>query len=155
MDGNNVSKDENYTSETATLTSSWRNFQDPETNVSSYSLDVFINDVFEQRFPGLGGEQLTDHSLSFHHGDYVKVQVTAINRAGSSVTVTSDGMRVDHTPPILIKLTSLKGTRYQQENDSLHFVWNFSDPESGIREYRAEVYEAFQGQYYTRLVMTY
>ena len=112
-DGDNVTDDVDYTSEAASVTSSWRDFHDWESGVQEYSMAVIVNDQLEKMISGLSNslETFTDHSLSLQHGDRVKVKVTATNRAGSSVAVVTDGMTVDHTPPQMVSLGSSTGSR--------------------------------------------
>ena len=140
-DGGNLTQDLDFTSETASLTASWGGFRDPETQVAFYSLSVFVNGHPERNVTGLNAEQFTDHSFSLVHGDAVQVEVTATNRASGSVAVSSDGLRVDHTPPDLISLGTAAGTPFQQSDASLHFRWEFRDPESGLAEYRYVVHQ--------------
>lgn len=136
VDGDDVSHDLNFTSETASVASSWTGFQDPETNIDFYTLSVLVNGVAEHNVTDYVAENFTDHAFNLGHGDEVKVKVKATNRAGSSVEVTSDGLRVDHTPPDLLYLSTADGTSFQQSDSSLHFTWNFEDSESGLAEYR-------------------
>ncbi|KAK7113965.1 hypothetical protein V1264_000110 [Littorina saxatilis] len=139
VDGDDLSHDLNFTSETASVASSWTGFQDPETNIDFYTLSVLVNGVAEHNVTDYVAENFTDHAFNLGHGDEVKVKVKATNRAGSSVEVTSDGLRVDHTPPDLLYLSTADGTSFQQSDSSLHFTWNFEDSESGLAEYRAVV----------------
>nr|KAG5700346.1 hypothetical protein BaRGS_029598 [Batillaria attramentaria] len=119
MDGEGLGRDVCCQSNADQICVQWEDFADPESNIGR-CVDV--------------------------HGDKVHVKVKATNRAGSDVTVTSDGMEVDHTPPVLQKLTTSDGGRYQKRDDKLDFVWKFVDEESGIAEYRSVVFEKFQGR---------
>ena len=56
----------------------------------------------------------------------------------------SNGMLVDLTPPQIINVSTRDGVSYQSEDDQLHFVINFNDPESGILEYRCVVFQDIQ-----------
>ena len=141
VDGGNLTHDLDFTSETASLTSSWSGFHDPESHVAFYTLSIFINGYLEHNVTHLKQEQFTDHSFSLVHGDAVQVEVKATNKAGSSVAVMSDGLVVDHTPPDLISLGTAAGTPFQQSDASLHFKWEFQDLESGLSEYRYVVHQ--------------
>ena len=81
-DGSDVSRDINYTSETATITTSWADFYDPESGLADYTLSVFVNDDLDKTFTGIssGLQEYTDHSFSLQHGDTVVVQLDARNR---------------------------------------------------------------------------
>ncbi|XP_070206105.1 uncharacterized protein [Littorina saxatilis] len=146
-DGNDVMHDVNYTSETATVTTSWIDFYDPESGLADYTLSVTINNNMEKTFTGISDnlEVFSDHSFSLEHGDSVVVTLQANNRAGGQVRVSTDGMLVDHTPPELVDLGTENRTLYQQSQDVLHFLMEFDDPESGVEEYRCVVFEAFHG----------
>nr|KAG5694401.1 hypothetical protein BaRGS_002255 [Batillaria attramentaria] len=120
-------------------------FYDPESGLDSYTLSVIVNSNVENVFQGLEREQFTEHSFSFHQGDRIQAQLQATNRAGGKVTVTSDGVLVDRTPPELLNLRAVNETKYQQRDDVLDFAWEFQDPESGIAEYRCTVFKFHQG----------
>jgi len=47
---------------------------------------------------------LTLHHFHLHHGDFVRVDVSATNRAGASTSETSDGFTVDMTDPNVLQL---------------------------------------------------
>nr|KAG5704401.1 hypothetical protein BaRGS_031107 [Batillaria attramentaria] len=147
-DGAMVTDDEDYTSETATVTTSWAGFYDPESGLAPYSLSVFINDELENTFSGIDIDKLqyTDHAFSLQHRDIVTAELQATNRAGSNVKVVSDGMLVDHTPPDLVYMATENKTRYQQRDDTLDLTWEFQDLDSGIAEYRCQILELFQGR---------
>ena len=51
---------------------------------------------------------------------------------------------MDLTPPVLLNISTLSGDVFQYYDDSLHFVWNFEDVESGIVEYRCIVFQEVQ-----------
>ena len=44
------------------------------------------------------------HHFHLHHGDFVRVEVTATNKADSSTTVTSNGVKIDLTEPKMSQL---------------------------------------------------
>ena len=48
------------------------------------------------------------HHFHLHHGDQVRTDITAVNRARSRVTVSSTGYRVDLTDPLLEALVDGK-----------------------------------------------
>ncbi|KAK7496780.1 hypothetical protein BaRGS_00011989, partial [Batillaria attramentaria] len=144
-DGDDVINDIDFTSETATITTTWSDFQDPESGLTPYSLSVFVNQQLDKVFTDINAETFTDHSLSIQHGDSVYAVLLATNRAGGSVSVASDGMYVDHTPPDLLYISTDNQTQYQTRDDVLHFIWQFEDPESGVAEYRCVISEQKNG----------
>ena len=44
------------------------------------------------------------HHFHLHHGDFVRVDVTATNKADSSTSVTSNGVKIDLTEPKMSQL---------------------------------------------------
>ena len=86
-DGNDVNNDVNYTSETATVTTSWADFSDPESGLADYSMSVVINGEVQKRFTGISEtlRVFSDHSLSLQHGDSVFVELQASNRCSCTV----------------------------------------------------------------------
>jgi len=47
---------------------------------------------------------LERHHFHLQHGDFIRVDVTAINRAETNCSVTSDGVTVDLTDPKMLHL---------------------------------------------------
>lgn len=91
-------------------------------------------------------QEIDDLSLSFSQGDHIYSHVTAINGAGLSVGMKSNGFIVDLTPPILKYIHDTNdGRSYQSDFQTLSYSWNFLDQESGIKLYRLTVYEIYQG----------
>nr|KAG5706492.1 hypothetical protein BaRGS_032885 [Batillaria attramentaria] len=125
-DGDDVNNDINFTSKTATITTTWSDFQDPESGLTPYSLSVFINQRLNKVFTDIEDETFTDHSFSLNHGDSVNavllatnsvdlhgvklkngaaysLAVTAVNRARISTAEESMGVIVDTTPPEVLE----------------------------------------------------
>ena len=44
------------------------------------------------------------HHFHLHHGDFVRVEVTATNKADSATRATSDGLKIDLTEPKMSQL---------------------------------------------------
>lgn len=44
------------------------------------------------------------HHFHLHHGDAVRVEVTAANKADSTTSATSDGLKIDLTQPKMSQL---------------------------------------------------
>ena len=81
-DGSDVIHDVNYTSETATVTTSWADFYDLESGLADYTVSVMVNKEVAKTFTGLSSSLgvFTDHSFSLQHGDSVVVELQANNR---------------------------------------------------------------------------
>ena len=145
VDGTDINADVDFTSETSMVSSTWTGFHDPETDIAGYSVSVYINNNLYQSSRNILGEQFVDYSAPLNHGDIVHATVTAVNRAGSKVTVASNGQTVDHTPPEVVRLTTAQAVPFQNDDTSLHFVWEFQDFESGLAEYRFSVVQLLHG----------
>ena len=71
------------------------------------------------------------------------VTIRATNGAGSSVTSTSDGVRVDTTPPVSerqpvhfdVEYSLSESVDYQSSNTTIYASWKFVDVESDIVDY--------------------
>ena len=145
VDGADVNNDVNFTSESSSVSAAWTGFSDPETDIASYTVQLYVNDQMRRTFPDLQEQQLIHNSAALAHGDRVHVTVTALNRGGGRTSVTSDGQTVDQTPPEVVQLGTVEGTPFQRDDTSLDFVWHFQDPESGVSQYRYAVLQRYQG----------
>lgn len=143
VDGDNISQDIDFTSETASVTCVWSDFMDPESGIESYSLSVLVNGDIRLSITGVTQQIFIDHSFNLLHGDEIRVEVQASNNAGSSISVITDGLRVDHTPPDLLRLSTFEDKPFQQDPTKLEFVWQYQDLESGVAEYRWVIYQHF------------
>ncbi|KAK3094096.1 hypothetical protein FSP39_024081 [Pinctada imbricata] len=145
-DGDIRGLDISYSSETAAKSCYWGNFSDPESGITKYDVAIFINHELEKSFDVGMKSDFLDHSVTLYHEDEVKFAVTATNGAGSTTVVSSDGFKVDHTPPemILLSVTN-SSSRYQTFSDRLVLQWQFRDRESGVKEYRYFIYEDKHG----------
>ena len=145
-DGEQPGQDISYSSATATKQCSWNDFEDMESNITGYSVTLFINGKMARNFNAGTSNIFSDHSITMHHGDEVEFLVTARNGAGSTTDVRSDGFIVDHTPPVMeLNYASHSGQKYQTSTTELNLQWMFVDEESGIKEYRYAVYETIHG----------
>ena len=139
-------EDMKYTSETVTKTCHWNGYLDPESGIDKYKVDVYINNELKDTFD-VGTEQnFEDKTISLEHNDRVYFSVHGINGAGLGKAADSNGFVVDHTPPIMTKLSDTENdVPYQSDNTTMHLRWSFKDDESGIKEYRTVIYETKEG----------
>ena len=66
------------------------------------------------------------------------VTLIAVNGAGGTTTMVSDGVTIDYTPPLAgVVIAGYNGnTEYVNFGDTMEAHWSgFSDPESGIKSY--------------------
>ncbi|KAK3092476.1 hypothetical protein FSP39_003379 [Pinctada imbricata] len=145
-DGDIPGLDISYSSETASKSCYWGNFSDPESGITKYDVAIFLNNELEKSFDISLNSDFLDHSVKLNHEDAVKFSITATNGAGSTTVVSSDGFKVDHTPPemILLSVTN-SSSKYQTYRDRLELQWQFRDRESYIKEYRYFIYEEKHG----------
>ncbi|XP_046375524.2 uncharacterized protein LOC124148470 [Haliotis rufescens] len=146
FDGADLLRDVEFSSETATIASSWANFTDPESHVPEYTMMVFVNDELKKKFHVGSVTSYTDHTMSTKHKDHVRVQVTAINGARLETPADSDGYLVDETPPNMIYIQDSQTGKYQSDSTHIGVKWYFTDEESGILEYRYTIFEKIGGQ---------
>lgn len=106
VDGSDITNDDNFTSEAATVTTTWDGFYDPESGIRDYAVSVRVNDEQDKRFPGLSGQldAFTDHSFSFSHLDRVTVELVTTNRYDSR----SDGVTGDMSEKSLLSVSLTK-----------------------------------------------
>lgn len=145
-DGEEYSVDIEFSSETAEFAASWKGFQDEESNIIYYTVDVFINGEESRSFNAGLQNTFKDFSMTFRQGDHVKTRVNAKNGAGLVTSSISSGFIIGLSPPVVQYVYSSKGRRKYQTDDSiLSLAWLFIDPESGIKSYRYRIYDSFQG----------
>ena len=140
-DGGNTLADMDFSSDTATVKSVWDGFEDPESNIADYSLNVFVNDQLHGIFQAGTDTSFTDHSIATKHGDRVHIMLEAENGAGLTVVKKTNGYILDETPPDIIHFDGMADLSYQSDDSTLHFGWEFADSESNLKEYRYIIYE--------------
>ena len=135
-----------YTSETVTKNCHWIGFYDPESGIDKYNVDVYVNNELKDTFDAKRNTVFEDKTISLEHGDRVHFSVHGVNGAGLSVNAESDGFLVDHTPPVMTDLSDEENNQpFQSNSTAMHLKWNFRDDESGIKEYRAVIFEMKEG----------
>ncbi|XP_013400547.1 uncharacterized protein LOC106166509 [Lingula anatina] len=147
VDGLNLNQNIDFSAETATVSSAWDGFYDPESGIDHYEVIVIVNNE-EVDFATLKKDQhFEEHTFSLEHGDTVKTIVRGKNGAGQMSAVTTDGYFVDLTPPVLNFISqSEEGLLYQSSDSYIYARWQYDDQESGILEYRVTVFQSYHGQ---------
>ena len=112
-------------------------------SVNQYLRNVAVDHIFDvQNFVDIGLDTVaTSNNLSLSHNRTYYVTVRATNAALRCVSTHSQAILVDLTPPhpgiITVGLETNLGASYIQEVDEVRVTWrDFSDPESGISEYK-------------------
>ncbi|CAH1794764.1 unnamed protein product [Owenia fusiformis] len=151
-DGLDANVDKNFTSAAASVLANWNGFNDPESEVISYSLavykqrpsdsdDVYTEDILIHEGESIGGNvsQIEWHHFHHHHGDYIYVEMNTTNGANTSINTKSSGTRVDLTSPevryIGDGLVPGENAMFSSSLTELAANWLFSDTESGIEYY--------------------
>ncbi|WAR20773.1 DNER-like protein [Mya arenaria] len=150
MDGDSLRKDRQFQADDHIICAQWIDFYDPESGI-----DKFLW--------GVGTSQQMDDIVAFHnltrydksscspanlqHKHIYYSTVLAYNNALNSKTSnsSSDGVLVDITPPLAGSVADGKrgdpAQKYSSETVSKFANWHgFHDPESGIQNYRVDVF---------------
>ncbi|XP_046580894.1 uncharacterized protein LOC124288421 [Haliotis rubra] len=146
QDGADIANDVEFSSQIATIESTWANFTDPESHVQEYTMVVYVNDELKKTFHIGSMTSYTDHTMDTKHKDYVRVQVTATNGARLETQAESNGYLVDETPPNMMYIQDSQTGKYQSDSSHLGFKWHFTDEESGILKCRYTIFEKIGGQ---------
>ncbi|XP_070573951.1 uncharacterized protein [Ptychodera flava] len=160
-DGLNPDEDVVFSSEPSTVSANWDGFSDPESDIKEYSVTVWRKhaDTDNATYPTTiihESESVSSSSnfINWHHfhlreGDFVYVELDAINNALSGTDVSTDGIIIDLTEPVLYFVgdgrTPGIDQRFTASTNQLSANWRFQDAESGIDHYKLSVYETFGG----------
>ena len=133
------------------LRGAWR-CDDPETGTPDVEWGVKAVDkvtgsaaIVNEYVSSQGATQAATADVVLTHGTQYLWSVIATNRAGSSVTVDSDGVTIDSTPPVAGRVRDIAEPASDDGSDmqftsvtvSLAASWDsFGDPESGIATYQ-------------------
>ena len=146
FDGSTVNSDIRYQNDTTSLSCTWKNFTDKESQIFMYTT-CFSNDgencdVSVAHKVGAAVDRSMATGLRLADSSTYYAVVSAINGAGLGFTVTSDGVTVDTTPPTAGYVYDGKGHDIDciWINKSLHVSWSsFYDDQSGVVNYEFAV----------------
>ena len=135
-----VQDDGQYTGSETQLHGKW-SATDPQSGIAGYKYCIGtsagLNDVADWFDAG----NVTEHTrqgLTLFSGTTYYISVVAINNAGGeSLPASSDGIKLDLTPPSKPSVADT-GT-YWGSRTSMFASWQSDDPESGIAEYQMSV----------------
>lgn len=140
--------DGDYTNNNQSITISWYNASDPESEILNlplrYDYVLFlINGTILDSYSTIETTRTSDVSaFSLNHSTIVYANVTVINSAGLTATTMSDGLTIDLEKPIILTLTgsfyNLSSLAYNSLNSlpsedtwvyakSANFTWNGFD----------------------------
>ncbi len=134
-----------FTSSTTSLSASWTS-SDPHTGIAAHryriTRDSPSGPAVVDWTPTGTSTTVNRTGLALSSGVTYYFGVQAQNAAGSwSAVGASDGITVRDTTPPSVPVVTDDGL-YSTFPDRLHAAWSSSDPESGIAEYRYQIYWA-------------
>ncbi|XP_038057739.1 uncharacterized protein LOC119729229 [Patiria miniata] len=145
-DGGPGGDDISYQSSRRQLQAHWWGFHDPHSGLSHYEWRAGTTAGAADILPSTRIE-LSEDALIFLSaadqmpvGTDIYITVRAYNRLGMWSQATSNGFRVDSSPPDVVDAPAVDETQgmavtnTQVLRDLIHFSWKFSDPESGIKD---------------------
>ncbi|XP_071798435.1 uncharacterized protein [Asterias amurensis] len=136
-------RDRDFQEDRKTISASWEGFHDPHSTIVGYSWTTGTckgcSDVIPEQRIGMDTECQADN-LNLVPGLTYYVTVTACNAADLCTSVTSDGILIDDSPPLVGRVydgspgggdISFQSSRRQL---SAHW-WGFHDPHSSLSHY--------------------
>ncbi|XP_022100380.1 uncharacterized protein LOC110984469 isoform X2 [Acanthaster planci] len=144
-DGSAGGGDVSYQSSRLRLQAHWWGFHDPHSGLSHYEWRAGTTPGAADIFPSTRIE-LSEGALIFLPvSDQLPVDtdiyitVRAYNRVSAWSEATSNGFRVDSSPPDVVDPPAAKSKGVAVQNtqvlrDVIHISWKFRDPESGIKD---------------------
>ena len=133
--------DLDYTNNTYEISARWLDFRDDESNIAHYFWCVGSKPLRDNILPCENATNRLNRTLkglSLQHNDKYYVTVLACNYAGLCTAVSSDGVLVDTTPPVLHYVRDgLVGPDidFQVFTNVIFGNWDAEDPESGVVSY--------------------
>ncbi|WAR20843.1 hypothetical protein MAR_014817 [Mya arenaria] len=150
MDGDRLRKDKQFQADDHKICAQWIDFYDPESGIDRFLWGVGTS---PQKDDIVAFHNLTRYDksscspASLQHNDIYYSTVLAYNNALNSKASnsSSDGVLVDTTPPLAGSVSDGKRgdpeQKYSSETVSKFANWHgFHDPESGIQNYRVDVF---------------
>ncbi|KAL9987468.1 hypothetical protein ACROYT_G001781 [Oculina patagonica] len=144
--------DIDYQADGAYIYANWDEFQDDESEITGYTwcagTGKGICDIISETDVGdrtYAGKQILP---PLPGGISVYVTVSTFNNAGAFTSVTSDGIKIDKTAPILSKVLDLQlgqgdvDVDYFSSKDGVCIGWNVVDSESGVLKSEVSVCSA-------------
>ena len=142
FDGVGLEADEDYQPDLTTMSLTFQNFRDTETDIAFYEwcLTTVIGKCTEVAFRPMGDGPLGRFTgLDLVPGKRYFQTVRATNQAGGQATAHSDGITIDNTPPRCTTLrdgSSLSDFQYMRSGSTVTANWDVcSDDESEIASY--------------------
>ncbi len=151
-DGPFPSRDIQFSSSQTTVKATWNGIEDYESGIETYTVTIFrrslgssVSQILHRESISGNTDEISWNFFSLFNGDFVTVEVEAINGAGLTSTQVSDGVIVDLTAPTLIYIvdgiSSMQDESFQSNTDNLQVAWNVTDYESGLSLIKGTIFE--------------
>ena len=156
-DGGSPGGDIDFSNSLTDASFHWSGFNDPESLIQHYIIHVYRQPLNSMDSVLIHSETIQDGSISsyssnhfsFFAGDRVSAIVEAVNNAGLSVNGSSNGSRIDVTPPVLTSLVDGlqrdSDISYQSSTQALSVTGSATDDESGIVQVEVAYFRVLEG----------
>ena len=157
-DGTDREIEVQFSSSQATVAANWGDFRDYESSISLYVVSVYRTRfagaaselIFTEQISGAVNEFSRNH-FALSNGDRIAVEIEAVNGAGNSVTMTSNGYVIDLSPPLVSNIVDgldvASDLEFQNETTSLTASWSaVYDLESGIVRIEGAIFQLIGGR---------
>ncbi|XP_070573748.1 uncharacterized protein [Ptychodera flava] len=160
IDGLQREYDMIYSPVATTVSASWDDFADPESNIKEYLARIWrkkqgkgnpsqAENIYSRGSLPAETNSINWHHFHLHHGDYVYTEIEAVNKALTGTKVASTGFTVDLTEPIFNFIgdgdTLGVDRSYTESLTQLAANWDCEDNESGVDHYKVTVYQTYGG----------
>ena len=144
FDGFESGEDIDYQQNRDELSASWFKIDDPESDIVTLSWCIGSVpgscDQIQNTPVDVTSTKISAFLEQPAEGDYIYyVMVTAVNSAGLSTTMVSDGVTIDYSSPIagIVVAGQNNNTNYINNDDIIYVHWSgFEDTVSGIKSYQ-------------------
>ncbi|XP_070573744.1 uncharacterized protein [Ptychodera flava] len=159
-DGLHREHDMIYSPVATTVSASWDDFSDPESNIKEYVTRIWrenrgkenpseAENIYTRDSLPAETKSINWHHFHLKHGDYVYTEIEAINYALTGTKLASSGFTVDLTEPIFSFLGDGDkigaDTSYTESLTQLTANWDCEDNESGVDHYKVTIYQTYGG----------
>ena len=143
FDGSESGLDSDYQKNRDQLSASWFKVEDPESEIVTLSWCIGSEpgscDEIQKTPIDVNSTKMSAFlQQSAANENKYYVTVTAVNSAGLSATMISDGVTIDHTSPVAGMVVAGQNNRtdYINNDDTIYAYWSgFEDTASGIKSY--------------------
>ena len=151
-DGVNLHRDLDYTSHLTSLSASWK-CEDADTGLSQaflgFGTQPGVQDVAGYQIVLPYQTSYTLANLTLSQGFRYFATVKCINRVGLQNSMSSDGITIDTTPPLLGYVydgdSAYQDARFIGLRSHVSVNWKFTDPESHVTSFLVSIHQTANG----------